>query len=238
MIEFRCTCGKRLKVQDDLADQAVRCPACEAAVRVPVPEDDVSGPEALQAAMRDYRRDQAAGVPLAETVDTPADLDEAAQGLDALAQASGGPQAASRGASRAPRTPRGSRSARRAAGSSRGRKPARAAKRKPRKPAPARPRGQAPRSGIGTAGPSDAKRKQAMIVGGFAALGLLLIVILLVVALQDDPPPPPPPEETAVYEVETETPPSRRPYTGHQPGELFDNVPFEDERDTDGAAGP
>ncbi len=230
MIEFRCTCGKRLKVDEGLAGQAVRCPACQAAVRVPAPEDDVSGPEALQAAIRDYRRDRAAGVPVAETADTPADLDEAAQGLDALAQTAGGRRAASRGT---PRTPRRSRSARRAPGSSRGRKPARAAKRKPRKPTPPCPRGQGPRSSIGTAGPSEAKRKQAMIVGGFAALALLLVIVVVILARRDDPPPPPPPEETAVYEVETEPPPSRRPYTGHQPGELFDNVPFEDERDAD-----
>jgi hypothetical protein len=230
VIEFVCTCGKRLKVQDDLAGQPVRCPACEAAVRVPAPEDELSGPEALQAAMRDIQQNGAAGAPVAETADTPVDLDEAAKGLDALARTAGG------GASR-PSRPK--RTARRAAGSSRTRKPARAAARKPVKPKPGPRQVQAPRSRA-SGSKSDAKRKQAMIVGGFAALGLLLIIVIVAVAMHDDPPPPPPPEETATYMPETETPRPRGPYTGHQPGELFNHVPFDDEReggDADGAGG-
>jgi hypothetical protein len=218
VIEFVCTCGKRLKVQDDLAGQPVRCPACEAAVRVPAPEDELSGPEALQAAIRDIQRNGAAGAPVAETADTPVDLDEAAKGLDALARTAGG------GVSRPKRA------ATRAAGSSRGRKPARAAARKSRKPKPGPRQVQAPRSRA-SGGKSDAKRKQAMIVGGFAALGVLLIIVIVAVAMRDDPPPPAPPEETATYMPETEPQPTGGPYTGHQPGELFNHVPFDDERE-------
>jgi hypothetical protein len=227
-------------VEDGLAGRPVRCPACEAAVRVPDAQPDLSGPEALQAAMRDLQRAPAADVPVAETVDTPADLDEAAQGLDALASAAGGAGAPSRATPPGkPGTVRGSRSARRAAGSSRGRKPARAAKRKPRNRPPDRRPGQGPRSGIGAGGTSDAKRKQAIIVGGFAALGLLLIIVIVVLATRNDAPPPPPPDETAIYEPETPPPPSRGPYTGHQPGELFDKVPFDGEDEAgDGGEDP
>lgn len=69
-----------------------------------------------------------------------------------------------------------------------------------------------------------------MLVGGFAALGVLLIIVIVAVALRDEPPPPPP-EEAATSMPETETPSSRGPYTGHQPGELFNHVPFDDERE-------
>jgi len=231
VIEFRCICGKRLTVDDALAAQPVQCPACKAAIRVPAPEDAVSGPEALQAAMRDIQRNPAADAPVAETVDTPVDLDEAAQGLDALAQKAGGPRRESGAAGRT-----SSRRAPRAAGSSRGRKPARSATRKARPPASDGQPGAAPRKRPAAGTKADAKRKQAMIVGGFAAAGLILIVVVLALALRDDTPPPPPKDETAAPVPAVEPDRHHGPYTGHQPGELFNHVPFDGEKDGAGDA--
>jgi len=221
VIEFRCTCGKRLRVRDDLAGRPARCPACGAAIRVPTgAEAAVSGPEALQAALRDLQSNQADAAPVAETVDTPAELEEAAQGLDALARAAGGP-----------------RPARTAVGPSRGRRPARSAapKRRGRSPTRQPERASAPKAVSG--GKADAKRKQAMIVGGFAAVGVLLIIVIVALATRDNTPPPPPPDEGAAPTPVVETPRRRGPFTGHQPGELFDKVPFDGEQDEGGGEG-
>lgn len=39
MIQFRCECGRQLKVKDELAGRKVTCPACESTQRVPDDED-------------------------------------------------------------------------------------------------------------------------------------------------------------------------------------------------------
>src|SRR4051812_35658919 len=40
-IEFSCDCGKQLRVKDALAGKRIKCPACEAALTVPVAEEDI-----------------------------------------------------------------------------------------------------------------------------------------------------------------------------------------------------
>ncbi len=37
-IPVKCDCGKSLKVKDELAGRRIRCPGCQEAVRVPMPE--------------------------------------------------------------------------------------------------------------------------------------------------------------------------------------------------------
>jgi len=195
VIEFSCGCGKGLKVRDDLAGRTVRCPGCGATIRVPAGgEAPLSGPETLQAAMRDFQREQAAAdVPVAETAETPPELEEAAQGLDALARAAG---------SRSEKAP-----------------PPRASTRRP---------GQASVSGGASNGKTDTKRKQALIIGGLAAVAVVMIVFIAVMATRDNAPP----EEAAAPTPMMKTERPRGRFTGHQPGELFNKVPFEDERRT------
>jgi hypothetical protein len=47
-IELSCSCGKKLKVRDDLAGKRVKCPACQGVIAVPQPEEEE--PPVLEAA--------------------------------------------------------------------------------------------------------------------------------------------------------------------------------------------
>jgi len=226
--EFTCQCGKRLKVQDDLAGKTVRCPVCRETIEVPEPVD---GAEALQAAMRELQQSETA--PVAEVVEEPLDP-QAADGLDALAQMAGpskssGKPSAGRGRKAAKTPPRGATVAR---------KPGKASKKAsptpPRGRKVAREPGRPVPPGAAPNGKGRSRRKQAMIVGGFAAAGVILIIIIVAVAVGDrETDPPPRPAQTYVPSA-SDQPKRRGPFTGHQPGELFGHVPFADEKE-DGA---
>src|SRR5438093_13532647 len=45
-IHFACTCGKKLRVADDLEGKRVRCPSCKQAVAVPaLPKESIMAPK-------------------------------------------------------------------------------------------------------------------------------------------------------------------------------------------------
>jgi hypothetical protein len=53
-IELRCSCGRRLRVRDELADKTVRCPHCQASLQVPLPVEaieDVEPAEVVEGAV-------------------------------------------------------------------------------------------------------------------------------------------------------------------------------------------
>lgn len=177
-------------------------------------ETPVSGPEALQAAMRALRREQAADVPAAETVETPAELDETGRGLDALARAAGG----SRQPGQAGGTPPDRQPARVAAPKQGGREDTG----RPQEPVP---------SNSSSDAKADVRRKQAMIVVGFAVVAVVLIAVIVVLVTREHTPPPEGPAAPTPGQTQR-----RRPFTGHQPGELFGEVPFEGEREESGEA--
>ena len=204
MIRFQCTCGRWLNVDDDLAGRRVACSKCGAQSQAPAAAP-LSAPEALAAAMREAAQTAEEDLPTAEVLDEPPEAAPPADGLEALAHAvksAPAPKPAARGPQPVARG------------------------RSPRRPGPAaRSPLQAGRKGA----PAAQRMSPALIgvIGGAAAV-LLLIVILALFGGGGDPPkketPSPNPSPPAV-----EAPKPTR-YTGHQPGEMFRQVPFDDEK--------
>jgi hypothetical protein len=162
----------------------------------------LSAPEALAAAMREATQTAEEDLPTAEVVEEPQEAAPPVDGLEALAHAvkSAPPP---KPAARGPQP------------AARGRKPAGPAARSPLQ--------------AGRKGAPAARRLSPTLIGviGGAAAFLLLIVILVIFGSGGDPPkketaPPPPPP---VVEA-----PKPKRFTGHQPGEMFREVPFEDEK--------
>jgi len=213
VIEFACPCGRSLKAEDGLVGRCVRCPACGAEVQVPPGQEPaLSGPEALQAAMREARVQQpAADVPVAEVVEEPADVEEAAEGLEALARAVGSASGAAGQASK-PRSQR--------------QRPGRASQTTPQGREGSRKPNLTPGPNGALNGKAQQKKKRAMVIGACAAVGLLLLIMILVMATRDGTPPEEPATPPPVVETK-----KRHRYTGPQPGELFGKVPFEEEEE-------
>jgi hypothetical protein len=200
-IRFQCACGRWLNVDDDLAGRRVACSKCGAQSQVPAAAP-LSAPEALAAAMREATQTAEEDLPTAEVLDEPPEAAPPTDGLEALAHVVKSATPPKPGL-RGPQP------------KARGRRPAGPAARSPL---------QAGRKGA----PAAQRMSPALIgvISGAAAV-LLLIVILALFGGGGDPPkketPPPPPPPVV------EAPKPKR-YTGHQPGEMFRQVPFDDEK--------
>ena len=201
VIQFQCLCGRWIKVEDDLAGRLVECTKCGSKSRVPEAAP-LSAPEALAAAMRQLNQPAEEEVPTAESLDEPQEAAPPADGLEALAHAVKSAPAPKPGA--------------------RGPQPA-ARVRRPNGPA-SRPPLVAGREGA--PGAKWMNPRLIGVIGGAAAL-LLLVIILIVLGGGGEPPKtdPPPPAPTPVVEA-----PKPKRFTGHQPGEMFREVPFEEEK--------
>lgn len=226
MIRFYCSCGKRLKVDDALAGRSVQCTQCGATMQAPGAEPEtVSGPEALVSALRDLNGPAPDDIPEAEVIDGPPvaakpisrrgrapspEKAQALEGLDALARAAG-PAPVAKVAARRPQA------------AVRGRKGAASPAR------PALPGGRRP--------PAAGAHRNAAVIGAVAAVALIIVFAIVAAfvgggscSAPAKPEPPPPPAQSV---VEVEKP---KRFTGHQPGEMFNNVPFADEQEAAGAA--
>jgi len=214
VIEFKCSCGKRLKARPEHAGKTVRCPACDARITVPAPEEPPpSGPDTPVAAVREATAEELAkaqaDIPEAEVLEEPPP-DDTGGDLEALARAVG--PAAQAGGRTSPRpTPPSGKAAppatRKAARTGAGRKPGRT------------PAGLPPVNRQN--GQKDTHRRN-VIIGVAAGAGLLLIILIVIAIVggrNNAPPPPPPP----VYQYQPKRP------TGPRPGELFPNVRPTDE---------
>jgi len=216
VIRFKCACGKPLKVDNAVAGRPVQCPHCGATTQAPPAE--LSGPEALAAALRGAGGTTPDDIPTAEVVagppartgrarPIPPEAAQAIKGLDALAKA-GRPAPAAKPARRTP--PKAARG--RAATAAPGRS--------------AIPNGRRP--------PAAGNTKNAAIIGGVAAVGIIVVAVISAALVggggneaetKKNPAP-----ETAVYETVDETPKSKG-YRLHQPGELFGGLPYETEKE-------
>jgi hypothetical protein len=202
VIRLRCDCGRTIKVGDDLAGRLVECSKCGARMRAPQAAP-LSGPEALVAAMRELNQAGGDEVPTAEIAQEPAQPDDGATGLEALARAVRSAPAKGNGRS--------------APSAGKVRKPTAASTR------PASRNGRKPAAGA-------RKGLTPATIGAVASAAALMIVIIILCILSggDEPPKPdtaakPPPQAAA------EQPKPKR-FTGHQPGEMFRGVPFEEEK--------
>ncbi len=237
MIRFQCTCGKQLKVEDTLAGRAARCPHCGTQVQVPQAEPEpLSGPVALQAAMRGSQGDAASEeVPTVEMVGGPsgarrppsppprpspqtAQAAQAIKGLDALAKAAGP----------APTPP--ARPPRRAA------KPKGRGRKTPNIPDRAAiPNGRLP--------PVAGNIRKAAIIGAVAAVVLIIMAVIAAsfigrgdVEPGEKPSAETPSAETPSAETAAEQP-ERRRFKLRQPGELFGDVNHADEENDEAEKG-
>jgi len=202
VIRFQCTCGRWLNVDDDLAGRRVACSKCGAQSQAPAAAP-LSAPEALAAAMREATQTPEEDLPTATIVEEPQEAAPPTDGLEALAHAVKSAPAPKLG-------PRGPQPV------ARGRRPAGPAARSPLQ--------------AGRKGAPAAQRMSPTLIGviGGAAAFLLLIVILALFGGGGEPPkketpspnPPPPVVEA----------PKPKRYTGHQPGEMFRQVPFDEEK--------
>lgn len=202
MIRFLCECRRRIKLEDDLAGHLVQCSKCGARMRVPQAEP-LSAPEALAAAMREATQPEPEEVETTEVAEEAPEAEPPADGLAALAHA-------------VKSVPPG-KTARRPGGLG------------ARMGAPARP-GSRPGQRNGRRPAPGANRMNPTLIGimgGIAGVVVLIVILFLLAgggsAPEDKPPTPEPPK--AVSEA-----PKPKRFTGHQPGEMFREVPFEDER--------
>ncbi len=221
MIRFQCTCGKQLKVEDSVAGRAARCPHCGTHVRVPQAEPEpLSGPAALQAAIRGSQGDAASEeIPTAKVVGGPpaarraasppspqtAQAAQAIQGLDALARAAGA----------APTPP--AKPPRRAA------KPKGRGRKTPNIPDRAAiPNGRLP--------PVAGNSRKAAIIGAVAAVVLIIMAVIAASFIGGGAVEPgeKPSAETPSAETAAEQP-GRRRFKPRQPGALFGDVNYADE---------
>lgn len=204
MIQFRCACNRWLRVEDDLAGRLVECTKCGAQSRVPEART-LSGPEVLAAAMRQVNQPADDELPTAEVVEG---SEEAAappaDGLEALAQVVKSAPALKAGA----RGPQPAARVRRPAGTS----PRSALSTGRLKPVPAAGKGFLSPTAIG-------------VIGGAAAFLLLIVILIVFGGGGEAPKNEPPPKAPLVVEA-----PKPKRFTGHQPGELFRGVPYEDEK--------
>ena len=225
MIRFQCTCGKPLKVKDSVAGRTAQCPYCGSQVRVPAAEPKpMSGPAALQAALREAREGAAADdVPMAEVLGGPSagrrsgsprspEAAQAIKGLDALARAAGG----------APTV----RPARRAA------KPKARARKATKTPDRAAvPNGRLP--------PMAEHSKKAAIIGAVAAVVVLIIAVIAASFIGGGKVEPEKPAAAEGPSVTTTAErPTRKGYAFEQPGALFGGVgELDEDKNTDGTSG-
>lgn len=215
MIRFECACGKPLKVDNAFAGRPVQCPHCGATTQAPPAE--LSGPEALAAALRGTGRTTTDDIPTAEVVagppartgrarPIPPEAVQAIKGLDALAKAGRAAPAAKPVRRGATKPARG-----RAATAAPGRS--------------AIPNGRRP--------PAAGNTKNAAIIGGVAAVGIIIVAAIIAALVGgggDGETKKKPAPETAVHETVDETPKPKE-YKLHQPGELFGGLQYESEKE-------
>ncbi len=244
MIRFQCTCGKSLKVDDSFAGRKATCPHCGSQVRVPADQGTLageasrdstasgagpgeaepkplSGPAALQAALRDGQTGAPADeIPTAEVVAEPPpggappapQAAQAIKGLDALAKAAG--PAPPKPPTRPPARPmvRGRNATRKANG-------------------PAIPNGRQP--------PVAANSKNAVVIGVAAAVVVLIIAIIAASFIGGgavEPDRKPADDATPAQTVGER--PRPKGFAFEQPGALFGGVGETDENDDDTARQP
>lgn len=233
MIRFQCTCGKSLKVDDSFAGRKATCPHCGRQVRVPADQGTLaagpgeaepkplSGPAALQAALRDGQTGTPADeIPTAEVVAGPLpdgappapQAAQAIKGLDALAKAAG--PAPAKPPTRPPAGPK-----------ARGRNATRKAN------GPAIPNGRQP--------PVAAHSKNAAVIGVAAAVVVLILALIAASFIGGDAvePEKKPADDATPTQTVGERPRPKR-YAIDQPGALFGGVGEVDENDDDTAGQP
>jgi hypothetical protein len=233
VIRFQCTCGKSLKVDDSFAGRKATCPHCGRQVRVPADQGTLaagpgeaepkplSGPAALQAALRDGQTGTPADeIPTAEVVAGPLpdgappapQAAQAIKGLDALAKAAG--PAPAKPPTRPPAGPK-----------ARGRNATRKAN------GPAIPNGRQP--------PVAAHSKNAAVIGVAAAVVVLILALIAASFIGGDAvePEKKPADDATPTQTVGERPRPKR-YAIDQPGALFGGVGEVDENDDDTAGQP